>query len=59
MKWDLYQPGDGDLIDTDNNNNNNETGQFIDATTGQTVNTEGKINCTSYVLYSCTENSFN
>lgn len=37
------RPGDGDLIDTDNNNNNNETGQIIDATTGQTVNTEGKV----------------
>ncbi|MEI0698006.1 hypothetical protein R4K92_03605 [Brachyspira intermedia] len=35
------RPGDGDLVDTDNNNN--ETGQIIDATTGQTVNTEGKV----------------
>ncbi|WP_295154225.1 hypothetical protein [uncultured Brachyspira sp.] len=34
------RPGDGDLIDTDNNN---ETGQIIDAATGQTVNTEGKV----------------
>ena len=35
------RPVDGDLVDTDNNNN--ETGQIIDATTGQTVNTEGKV----------------
>ncbi|ACN83705.1 LysM peptidoglycan-binding domain-containing protein [Brachyspira hyodysenteriae] len=34
------RPGDGDLVDVDNNN---ETGQIIDATTGQTVNTEGKV----------------
>lgn len=34
------RPGDGDLVDPDNNN---ETGQIIDATTGQTVNTEGKV----------------
>ncbi|WP_300369753.1 hypothetical protein [Brachyspira sp.] len=34
------RPGDGDLIETENNN---ETGQIIDATTGQTVNTQGKV----------------
>lgn len=35
------KPGDGDLVDIDTDNN--ETGQIIDATTGQSVNTEGKI----------------
>ena len=35
------RPGDGDLIEPDNDND--QRGQIIDAATGQTVNTEGKV----------------